>query len=129
MPAEPDQSLLAGAAAGGVFERAASPAAARAAAQAAGLVLVEADVGAAPAARADKRAVLQALAQAFAFGPAFGHNLDALFDSLAERDADTLLVLRRLPRDAASTAILDTLRDVADDYAARGRRFVVLWQR
>jgi len=110
----------------GVFERAADPAI-RAAAAAAGLAVVEVDGGASPAPDG-KRALLAALARALAFAPTFGHNLDALFDSLAEREADVLLVLRRLPRDAASGAILDTLRDVADDYAARGHRFLVFWQ-
>lgn len=93
-------------------------------ARAHGLVLAEADGGA--GAPPDKAAILAALARALALPGWFGGNLDALYDSVAEREMDTLLVLRRLTQGAAGAAILDVLGDAAVELAGRGRRLIVL---
>ena len=67
-----------------------------------------------------RQAAHQHLAERLSFPGYYGRNLDALYDCLTERTADTRLELRHVPALEAALgdyagALLDTLRDAARD--------------
>ena len=67
-----------------------------------------------------RQAAHQHLAERLSFPGYYGRNLDALYDCLTERTADTRLELHHVPALEAALgdyagALLDTLRDAARD--------------
>ncbi|HYF59475.1 MAG TPA: barstar family protein [Burkholderiaceae bacterium] len=87
----------------------------------------------------DKAGVMAALALGFGLPPHFGRNLDALYDCLTELEPESdapgagiVLLVEHLPGapgfDAGQReALLEVLRDAAEDFADRGLAFRAYW--